>query len=85
MHATFHFLHILCLFTCLDPFLFGSWDVTTTLKRKTYPYGTQYLPSSSLYEGSPRNRMEIPGDSTSFELHYFSSFLLPTAAVDDEK
>ena len=55
-----------------DPFLFGSWDVKATLKRKIYPYGTQYLPSNSLYDGSPRNRMERPGDITSYESRYFS-------------
>ncbi len=59
-----------------DSFMFGSWEVTSTLKRKVYPYGTQYLPSNSLFEGSPRNRMEKPGDTTSYEMHYFS--LSPT-------
>jgi hypothetical protein len=68
----------------IDPFLFGSWDVTSTLKQKIYPYGTQYLPSTSLYEGSPRNRMEKPGDTTSYELHFFSSST-PESAVGDKK
>lgn len=42
------------------------------MKRKVFPYGTNYLPSPSLYEGSPRNRAEMPGDTTSYEMHYFS-------------
>ena len=42
------------------------------MKRKIYPYGTDYLPSPSLYDGSPRNRAEQPGDSTTYEMHYFS-------------
>ena len=61
--------------------MFGSWEVTSTLKRKIYPYGTQYLPSNSLFEGSPRNRMEKPGDTTTYEVHYFS--LSPTKILDD--
>ncbi len=67
------FLFILNQYSILDPFIFGTWDVTSTLKQKIYPYGTQYLPSTSLYEGSPRNRNEKPGDSTKYELHLFSS------------
>ena len=55
-----------------DTFLFGAWQATATLKRKVFPYGTNYLPSPSLYEGSPRNRAEQPGDSTTYEMHYFS-------------
>ena len=43
------------------------------MKQKIYPYGTNYLPSTSLYEGSPRNRKEQPGDTTSYQLHFFSS------------
>ena len=58
---------------CADPFLFGTWDVVSTLKRKIYPYGIQYLPSNSLYEGSPRNRNEKPGDKTQYEMRFFSS------------
>lgn len=54
------------------PFLFGSWRVKATLKRKAYPYGTIYLPSKSLIQGSPRNRDEQVGQSTTYELHYFS-------------
>lgn len=55
-----------------DKFLFGAWKATATLKQKVFPYGTNYLPSPSLYDGSPRNREEMPGDSTTYELHYFS-------------
>ena len=58
---------------CAAPFLFGTWDVVSTLKRKIYPYGIQYLPSNSLYEGSPRNRNEKPGDKTQYEMRFFSS------------
>jgi len=55
------------------PFLFGAWDVTATFKRKVYPFGTEFVPSRSLVEGSPRNRQESVGDSTQFEAHYYSS------------
>ncbi len=65
MHGNTSFLHA-------DRFLFGAWQATATLRRKSFPYGTSYLPSSSLYEGSPRNRGEMPGDTTSYEIHYFS-------------
>ena len=49
----------------------GGWKVTCTLKRKIFPYGTDYLPSSSLYEGSPRYRNENPGDSTTYQVNFF--------------
>ena len=55
------------------PFLFGSWNVTATLKRKLYPYGPDFVPSRSLVEGSPRNRQEAVGDSTTYELRFFST------------
>lgn len=54
-------------------FLFGAWDVKATLKRKIYPYGISYLPSKSLFEGSPRNREEQVGDSCTYEVRYFST------------
>jgi len=56
-----------------DSFLFGSWSVTANLKRKVYPFGPQYLPSKSLLEGSPRNRIEQPGNIVSYETHFFST------------
>lgn len=55
------------------PFLFGAWNVTATLKRKVFPYGPAYLPSTSLLEGSPRNRQEKVGSTTSYQIHYFST------------
>ena len=55
------------------PFLFGAWKVTATLKRKVYPYGTSFVPSKSLVEGSPRNRMEAVGNSTTYEVRFFST------------
>lgn len=55
--------------------MFGAWKVKATLKRKVFPYGKNYLPSLSLFEGSPRNREEAPGDSTTYEMHYFASNL----------
>jgi hypothetical protein len=55
------------------PFLFGSWDVKATLKQKIYPFGKDFVPSKSLIEGSPRNRKEQVGDTTSYEVHYFST------------
>ena len=54
-------------------FLFGSWTVKATLKSKKYPFGTAVVPSTSLLEGSPRNRDEQVGDTTSYEMHYFST------------
>lgn len=54
-------------------FLFGSWQVKATLKRKIYPYGKAFVPSRSLLEGSPRNRMEQVGSTTTYESHYFST------------
>lgn len=54
-------------------FMFGSWNVTATLKRKVYPYGVEVLPSRSLLEGSPRNRRERVGNSVTYEQHYFST------------
>lgn len=54
-------------------FLFGSWNVTATLKRKTFPYGINYLPSISLLEGSPRSRKEEVGNTCNYELHFFST------------
>lgn len=55
------------------PFMFGAWDVTATLKRKTFPYGTSFVPSRSLLEGSPRNREERVGNTVSYQVHYFST------------
>ena len=55
------------------PFLFGSWNTTATLKRKTYPFGLAYVPSNSLIEGSPRYREEAVGNRCSYQVHYFST------------
>jgi hypothetical protein len=54
-----------------DSQFLGGWNVTCKLKRKIFPYGTDYLPSSSLYEGSPRYRNEKPGDSTCYKVNFF--------------
>lgn len=54
-------------------FFFGSWRVKATLKRKVYPYGKSFVPSSSLLEGSPRNRQEQVGSTTTYEAHYYST------------
>jgi len=56
-----------------DSFLFGAWETNATLKRKIFPYGTEFVPSLSLVEGSPRFRMEKVGDSSSYETHFFST------------
>jgi hypothetical protein len=56
-----------------NPFIFGSWTVTATLKRKIFPFGPSYLPSTSLVDGSPRNRQEAVGNACTYELHYFST------------
>ena len=55
------------------PFLFGAWNTTATLKRKIYPYGTDYVPSTSLLEGSPRNRDEQVGHTCTYPVHCFST------------
>ena len=68
-----HLLTTFCHLNLLDKFMFGAWKATATLKRKVYPYGTNFLPSSSLFEGSPRNRDEKPGDTTTYEMHYFAA------------
>jgi hypothetical protein len=67
------------------PFLFGAWAVKATLKSKTYPFGTAVVPSNSLLEGSPRNRNEKVGDTTTYEVHYFSTVAdTQTATASDE-
>lgn len=60
-------------------FLFGEWNITATLKQKTFPFGKDFVPSRSLLEGSPRNRNEQVGDRTTYLGHYFST-LADTAA-----
>eukprot|EP00977_Amphora_coffeiformis_P007451 scaffold1619_cov161-Amphora_coffeaeformis.AAC.11 len=59
-------------------FMFGSWKVRAELKRKIYPYSIDFLPSSTLLNGSPRNREELVGNVCNYEVHYFSA--LPTFA-----
>lgn len=54
-------------------FFFGEWDVKATLRQKQFPFGYDFLPSRSFREGSPRNRMEQVGDTTSYLVHYFST------------
>ena len=51
-------------------FFQGTWECQATLVQKFYPYGPNFLPSSSLYEGSPRNRNEQVGDSTKYLVRY---------------
>jgi hypothetical protein len=55
-----------------DPFLFGAWETTATLKRKTFPFGSSFLPSS-LIDGSPRADRETVGSNCTYELHFFST------------
>lgn len=55
------------------PFLFGSWNVTSTLQQKIFPFGPDFVPSKSLLEGSPRNRNEQVDDTTTFQMHFFST------------
>jgi hypothetical protein len=55
------------------PFLLGSWNVKSTLKRKIYPFGTDFVPSKSLVEGSPRYRNEKVGDTKNYQAHFFSA------------
>jgi hypothetical protein len=47
--------------------------VAATLKQKIYPYGTEFAPSRSLIEGSPRNRQEQVNESTNYQLRFFST------------
>ena len=63
-------------------FLFGSWNVTSTLKRKIYPFGVDFAPSKSLVEGSPRNRSEKVGDTKSYEARYFSALVSDSSALE---
>jgi hypothetical protein len=54
--------------------MFGSWNITATVKRKIYPYGTEVLPSKSLIEGTPRNHNERVGDAgVQYQQHYYST------------
>lgn len=48
----------------------GDWNVTSTLLQKTFPFGPDFVLSKSLKEGSPRNRAERVGDSTSYLARY---------------
>ena len=61
-------------------FMFGSWNVKAELKRKIYPYSIDFLPSSTLLNGSPRNRDELVGNVCNYEVHYFST--LPTSTTN---
>ena len=58
-------------------FMFGAWNVRAELKRKIYPYSIDFLPSSTLLNGSPRNRDELVGNVCNYEVHYFST--VPTS------
>lgn len=52
----------------------GEWKVQSKLVSKIFPYGTNFVPSRSLIEGSPRNRSEqVGGESISYPVRYFSS------------
>ena len=62
-------------------FFQGTWECQATLIQKIYPYGPSFLPSSSLYEGSPRNRNEQVGDSTKYLVRYVP--LVPVEGVAD--
>jgi hypothetical protein len=55
-------------------YLFGTWNVTATLRRISFPYGTEY--ESSLFCqacGYPLHLADTVGQSTSFQLRYFST------------
>jgi hypothetical protein len=55
------------------PSFVGDWNVTATLQQKIFPYGPDFVLSRSLVEGSPRNRGEQVGDSTSYVARYISA------------
>jgi hypothetical protein len=54
-------------------FLFGEWNITSTLRQKIFPFGKDFVPSRSLMDGSPRNRSEQTGDSATYLARYFST------------
>jgi hypothetical protein len=55
-------------------FLFGSWNVTATLRRKNYPYGTSLVPTTILRNGIPLNPAdEHVGSVKSYEARYYST------------
>jgi hypothetical protein len=54
-------------------FFFGEWEVKATLREKQFPFGYDFLPSRSLQEGSPRNRNEKVGETTTYLVHNFST------------
>ena len=51
----------------------GEWTVRATLQQKVFPFGPDFVPSRSLVEGSPRNRQEQIGDSTSYVSRFIAS------------
>lgn len=51
----------------------GEWTVRATLKQKTFPFGADFVLSRTLLNGSPRNRAEQVGDSTSYIAKYLPS------------
>lgn len=51
-------------------FFVGDWNVKATLQQKIFPFGPDFLPSTSLVKGSPRNRNEKVGDSTLYVARY---------------
>ena len=51
----------------------GDWNVKATLSQKTFPFGPDFILSRSLLNGSPRNRAEQVGDSTTYVARYISS------------
>ncbi|VEU33690.1 unnamed protein product [Pseudo-nitzschia multistriata] len=52
--------------------LAGEWTVRSTLQQKVFPFGPDFVPSHSLVQGSPRNRGEQVGDTTSYTVRYIS-------------
>ncbi len=51
----------------------GDWNVKATLTQKTFPFGSDFILSRSLLNGSPRNRGEQVGDSTIYVARYIPS------------
>jgi len=55
------------------PSFVGDWNVTATLQQKIFPFGKDFVLSRSLVEGSPRNRAEQVGNTTSYVARYISA------------
>lgn len=67
------------------PSFAGDWEVKATLQQKIFPFGPDFVLSRSLVDGSPRNRGEQLGDSTSYVVRYLPSSNGEPRAIADRR